>query len=203
MTRRCRFTAARMLLVVLTGALLAGAEASGPTAADRSAAAGNYFTDVVLVNQDGEEMAFYSDLIAGKVVIMIPFFTTCTGVCPPMNRNLERIQDWLGDRLGKDVHMLSISVDPETDTVPRLKEYSKRFHARPGWYFLGGKKENVELALKKIGQYVEQKSDHSNIMILGNLRTGLWKKAFALASIDELIPIVDSVLNDKGAAGSN
>lgn len=203
MTQRCRFTDARMLLLVLTTALLAGAEASGPTAADRSAAAGKYFTDVVLVNQDGEEMAFYSDLIEGKVVIMIPFFTTCTGVCPPMNRNLERIQDWLGDRLGKDVHMLSISVDPETDTVPRLKEYSKRYHAKPGWYFLGGKKENVELALKKIGQYVEQKDDHSNIMILGNLRTGLWKKAFALASIDELIPIVDSVLNDKGAAGSN
>lgn len=203
MTQRSRFTAFRMLLVVLTGAMLAGAERTGPTAADPSATASKYFTDVVLVNQDGKEMAFYSELIEGKVVIMIPFFTTCTGVCPPMNRNLERIQDWLGDRLGKDVHMMSISVDPETDTVPRLKEYSKRYHAKPGWYFLGGKKENVEFALKKIGQYVEQRDDHGNVMIIGNLRTGLWKKAFALANIEELIQIVDSVLNDKGAVSSN
>ena len=203
MTHRNRSKVIRMLMVVLTGVLLVGAERNGPTAAGQTAAARTYFTDVVLVNQDGREMAFYSDLLEGKVVLMIPFFTTCTGVCPPMNRNLERIQDWLGERLGKDVHMMSISVDPETDTVPRLKEYSKRFHAKPGWYFLGGSKENVELALKKIGQYVQQRDDHSNILIIGNLRTGLWKKAFALAPMSDLIPIVDSVLSDKGALGSD
>jgi len=201
MTNASRLLA--VLVAALPGALLSAAPPDNSTAAAKNAAARTYFTDTILVNQDGEEMAFYSDLIEGKVVIMIPFFTTCTGVCPPMNRNLERIQDWLGDRLGKDVHMMSISVDPETDTVPLLKQYSKRYHARPGWYFLGGKKENVELALKKIGQFVQQRDDHSSIMIVGNLRTGLWKKAFALGKIEELIQIVESVVNDKGAAGSN
>jgi len=201
MTNASRLLA--VLVAALPGALLSAAPPDNSTAATKNAAARTYFTDTILVNQDGEEMAFYSDLIEGKVVIMIPFFTTCTGVCPPMNRNLERIQDWLGDRLGKDVHMMSISVDPETDTVPLLKQYSKRYHARPGWYFLGGKKENVELALKKIGQFVQQRDDHSSIMIVGNLRTGLWKKAFALGKIEELIQIVESVVNDKGAAGSN
>jgi protein SCO1/2 len=160
-------------------------------------AAKSYFTDVVLVNQDGKEMRLYSDLLKGKTVIIIPFFTSCTGVCPVMNKNLASIQQSLGERLGRDAHIISISVDPVVDTVPRLKEYAGRFNAKPGWYFLSGKKENVDFALRKLGQYVEVRDDHSNIMIIGNEPTGLWKKAFSLGKVEELIMIVDSVLSDK------
>jgi protein SCO1/2 len=70
-------------------------------------------------------------------------------------------------------------------------------HARPGWYFLTGEKQNVDLALKKIGHLVANKQDHLNIFIIGNERTGLWKKAFGLAQSDELVKVVESVLNDK------
>ena len=156
-----------------------------------------YFTDVVLVNQDGEQMRFYSDVLKGKTVIINAFFTTCTSVCPPMNRNLEKIQNALGDRLGKDFFLVSISVDPETDTPPRLKDYSNKFHAKPGWLFLTGKKENVDWALYKVGQYVEAKDDHVTGIIVGNEATGLWKKAFGLGKVDELLELIQSVLNDK------
>ncbi|MFY9608549.1 MAG: SCO family protein [Blastocatellia bacterium] len=164
-------------------------------------AARMYFTDVVLVNQDGQEMRLYSDLIRGKTVILIPFFTSCTDACPAMNQNLAKIQDWLGDRLGKDAYMISISVDPATDTVSRLQEYARKFKAKPGWFFLSGKPENVKVALMKLGNYVETRENHKNIMIIGNEKTGLWKKAFSLAASESLIPIVDSVLNDKGEKG--
>jgi protein SCO1/2 len=162
-----------------------------------SSPAQKYFTDVVLVNQDGKPMRLYSDLLKDKVVIINSFFTTCTSVCPPMTRTLEKVQGHLGDRLGKDVHMISISVDPGTDTPARLKDYARKFNAKQGWYFLSGKKENVEFALRKLGQYVESKDDHLTVIIIGNLQTGLWKKALALARPDELIKVVDSVLNDK------
>jgi protein SCO1/2 len=161
-------------------------------------AAQKYFSDVELLNQEGGKMRFYSDLLKGHTVVIIPFFATCTNVCPPMNRNLEKIQEALGDRLGKQVYLISISVDPVTDTPPRLKEYAAKFHAKPGWYFITGKKENVDWALYKLGQYVEDKNNHSSIMIIGNEATGLWKKAFALARPDELIKIVEGVANDKG-----
>jgi len=171
---------------------------SGPASdADKEAPARNYFTDTVLINQDGKPMRFYSDLLRGKVVIINTFFTTCTSVCPPMSKNLEKIQNWLGDRLGKDVHIISISVDTSTDTPPRLKDFGKKFNAKPGWYFLTGKKENADFALRKIGQFVESKDDHSTIIIIGNLRTGLWKKAMGLAKAEDLIKVVDGVLNDK------
>ena len=156
-----------------------------------------YFTDVLLLNQDGEKMRFYSDLLQGKVVIINSFFATCQGSCLPLNRNLEKVQQALGARLGKDVYIISISVDPTVDTPANLKEYAKKLHARPGWYFLTGAKENVEVALKKLGQFVPEKQDHLNIFIIGNERTGLWKKAFGLAQSEELVKVVDSVLNDK------
>ena len=156
-----------------------------------------YFTDVDLITQGGQKMRFYSDVLKDKVVVINTFFTTCTGVCPTMNRNMERVQEALGDRLGKEAFLVSISVDPETDTPQRLKEYSRRFHARPGWIFLTGKKENVDWALYKLGQYVETKDGHTTIIIIGNEPKGLWKKAFGLAKPDELMKIVDDVINDR------
>jgi len=169
-----------------------------PTAsAQVRSAAEKYFSDVELINQDGQKMRFYSDVLKDKVVVINTFFTSCTGVCPPINRNLEKVQEVLGDRLGKDAFLISISVDPETDTPSRLKEYSRRFHARPGWIFLTGKKENVDWAVYKLGQYVEAKEGHTNIIIIGNEPKGLWKKAFGLAKADELMKIVEDALNDR------
>ena len=162
-------------------------------------AAQKYFSDVELLDQDGRRLRFYSDVIRGRTVVVNTFFTTCVSVCPPLNRNMEKIQEALGDRVGKDVFLVSITVDPLTDTPTRMKDYARRFHARAGWLFLTGKKENVDWALYKIGQYVEDRDDHSTVIIVGNEATGLWKKAFGLGKADELIRIVQEVVNDKGA----
>ncbi len=159
-----------------------------------------YFTDVVLVNQNGEKMRLYSDLLQGKTVIIDSFFATCQGSCLPMNRNLQKVQEALGDRIGKDVNILSISVDPTVDTPPMLKAYAQKLNAKPGWYFLTGDKENVEFALKKLGQFVDDKQDHLNIFIIGNDRTGLWKKAFGLAKSEDIVKVVESVVNDQPPA---
>ncbi len=167
-------------------------------ATEQPSEAQKYFTDVELINQDGEKVRFYSDVLKGKTVVINAFFTTCTSVCPPMNRNMEKIQEALGDRVGKDVLLVSMTVDPATDTPARLKEYAAKFHAKPGWLFLTGKKENLDWALYKIGQYVETKDDHTTVIIIGNEATGLWKKAFGMAKAAELIQVVQSVINDKG-----
>ena len=160
-------------------------------------AAKHYFTDAVLVNQNGEKMRFYTDLLQGKVVIINSFFATCTGSCLPLNRNLEKLQAGLGVRMEKDVHIISISVDPAVDTPEQLKAYAKKLNAGPGWYFLSGDKETVDFVLKKIGHYVDNKQAHLDQFIIGNERTGLWKKAFGLAKGDELMKVVESVLNDQ------
>jgi protein SCO1/2 len=192
-----------MLSIVLGASLTVQAQqpAASPAAdaAAQVSAAQKYFTDVQLVNQNGQKMRFYNDLLRNKVVIINSFFATCAGSCLPLNRNLEKVQEALGDRMGKDVHIISISVDPAVDTPANLKEYAKKLHARPGWFFLTGTKQDVDFALKKIGHFVDQKESHLNVFIIGNERTGLWKKAFGLAASDNLMKVVESVINDVPA----
>jgi protein SCO1 len=194
----CSVTILMLLVVAVSAQQPAPAQQPVPATNNAESAAQKYFTDTVLVNQDGQKMRFYSDLIKGKTVIIDSFFATCQGSCIPMTRNLEKVQDALGERLGKDVVIISISVDPTVDTPGELKAFAKKFHARPGWYFVTGEKENVEFVLKKLGQFVEDKQDHLNIFVIGNERTGLWKKAFGLAKSEELVKVVDSVMNDPG-----
>ena len=153
-----------------------------------------YFTDLELVNQDGKKVRFYTDLIDGKIVIINSFFATCTGVCPVMGGTFKKIQTALGDRIGKDVHLISISVDPETDTPAALRKYAKATNARPGWTFITGDKKNVEAALHKLGLKTATKESHTPVVLIGNEPKGVWKKAFGLAASDEVVKLVNEVV---------
>jgi len=192
------------LLIIGSGTLPVRAqEVTPPPAAPKTPdtsenKAQKYFTDTVLLNQNGERVRFYTDLMKGKTVVIDTFFATCQASCLPMNRNLAQIQEGLGDRLGKDVNILSISVDPGVDTPTLLKAYAKKLNAKPGWYFLTGDKESVDFILKKLGQFVDDKNNHMNLFLIGNDRTGLWKKAFGLAKSEELMKVIESVANDTG-----
>lgn len=128
---------------------------------------------------------------------MINFmFTTCTGACPVMIANLLKVQEYLGDRVSKDINMISISVDPGVDSPSVMKKYATNFKARAGWYFLTGNKADVDLVLGKLGGFVENKNEHLNLLLIGNLETGDWMKVFAMAKPSE---IVDSVLKVAGS----
>ena len=181
------------IIVGLTLALLVPFAA--PAAAGSPAQ--RYFTDVVLTDQDGRPVRLYSDLLKGKTVAINSFHTTCTGACPVLMAVFTRLQIAMGDRLGKDFYLLSFTVDPATDTPPRLKDYAQKLGARAGWYFLTGSKPDVQLALRKVGQFVEEKEAHPNVLIVGNERTGLWKKAFGLAPPDQIVRLVQGVSNDR------
>jgi len=143
----------------------------------------NHFTcDVTLVDQDGRSVKLYRDLLQGKIVVVQAIFTTCKESCPVMARRFAVLQDLLGDRVGKEVTLLSFSVDPETDTPERLKAYAAEMKAKAGWLFLTGKKDNVQWALHKLGQFVKQKEDHLTWFVVGNERAGYWEKVPGLQS---------------------
>lgn len=190
---------AAVVVAVVAAVLAVPAPAAqqAPEASDE--AARNYFTDTVLINQDGEEMRFYSDLLRDRVVVINVLFTECTGSCPVMSRKYASLQDHLGDQLGDQVHLISISVDPANDSPADLKRHAEKFGAREGWYLLTGREENVRTVLGKLGQWVDDPATHQNLFLIGNDRTGLWKKAFGLAPTGELVEIVDSVVDDTGA----
>jgi protein SCO1/2 len=155
------------------------AAARQPASPAETQAAG-YFPNLELLTQEGAKVRFYDDVLQGKTVLINFLFTTCVGVCSPMTANLARVQNFLGDRLGHDIVMISITVDPRTDTPPVLKDYAVKFGAKPGWYFLTGSEANVNGVLSKLGGYVEDKNQHSSVLIIGNVARGGWRKVFAL-----------------------
>lgn len=162
--------------------------------------AGGYFKGVQLVDQDGQTVDLY-EVMKGRTIVVNSFFTTCTSSCPIMSGTLGAVQARFRERMGKDLVLASISVDPEHDTPAALKLYAQHVKAAPGWLFLTGSREQVERALGKLGQSVVSREEHYNVMIVGNDRTGLWKKAFALAKPEDVVAIVGSVLDDSGTAG--
>ncbi len=179
--------------------LLASATLAGSAAAEQPSPDENYFTDVELVTQDGQTVRLYHDLMADRIVVFNAFFTECTGVCPLMAKKLAALQREFAQHMGKDLHLISMSVDPIQDSPRELAKFAERYGAGPGWYFIGGNKANVDLALAKLGQYVDDREAHSNILLMGNLRTGLWKKVMGLADETELARQLREVLNDPGA----
>lgn len=153
-----------------------------------------YFTDLALTDQDGKPVRLYSDLLAGRIVIINSFFATCSGSCPVMTGTFRKIQSTLGDRVGRDVQLISISVDPETDTPAQLRKFAKEAGARPGWRFITGDKAKVAQALHKLGLRTDIKENHSAVVLIGNEPKGVWKKAFGLASSDEVVKLVQEVV---------
>lgn len=139
-------------------------------------AARQYFSDSKLTTQDGNEVRFYTDLLKERVVLIQFIYTHCKEACPLTTQQLADTQKLLGERLGKDIYFLSISVDPERDTPDLLQEFGDKFGAGKGWFFLTGSKQNVELVTRKLGEVAPVAEGHLPIFLLGNVKTGHWLK---------------------------
>ena len=173
---------------------------STAVAADDSKAvspAERYFGDALLTNQEGKRLRLYSDILKGNVVIINSFYSRCSSVCRVTIPVFKQLQDNLGERVGKDVRLVSITVDPQNDTPEVLRQYAAGVGAKPGWDFLTGDKQTVDQVLYKFGLYTDAKEDHSNVFIVGNEPTGLWKKVLGIAPPYEILRSVESVLDDR------
>jgi cytochrome oxidase Cu insertion factor (SCO1/SenC/PrrC family) len=170
--------------VALAAALTAGVPAA--LAAEGAAAAGEeakeakaraYFTDTVLVDQEGREVRFYSDVLKGRTVCMSFQFTQCKEACPLIMAKLARVRRDLGEAFGQGVHFVVLSVDPDHDTPEAFRRFAKVHGAEgPGWTFLTGPKAAMAAVLGKLGEWVEDPSDHTTAFIAGNARTRHWTK---------------------------
>ncbi|HEX5998257.1 MAG TPA: SCO family protein [Hyphomicrobiaceae bacterium] len=153
----------------------------------------SYFPDVQLVTQDGKAVRFYDDLIKDKVFVVSFLYTTCQDFCPLAAARLSELQEKLGDAMGRDIYFYSISVDPETDTPERLKDYAKTFRAGPGWLFLTGKPEDVQAIRYKLGDRAKTLSQHRNEVLLGNGATGQWARNSLMGDLGSLAVAVRSM----------
>ena len=97
-----------------------------------------FYSNGLLRNQDNKPVRFYDDVIKGKISIINFFYASCEKFCPRTMACLAKVQNLLGDRLGRDTFMYSFTLKPEEDTPAKLKSYAKAIGAKPGWTFLTG-----------------------------------------------------------------
>lgn len=155
--------------------------------------------DLELLDQDGRKIHFYTDLVKGQAVVINFIFTTCTTICPPLGATFARVQKELGDKVGRDVRFISISVDPATDTPERLKAWGAKFHAGAGWTFVTGAKPQVDELLRALGASSARREDHSPTVLIGDAN-GNWTRTYGLATSSQLVQIINGAIAGKTAS---
>jgi len=168
-----------------------GPGATATPAAPPDSAARVEVPDVELVDQDGRAVRIRSLLLSGKPVVVSFVFTTCTTICPMLSTIVSRVQKDLGDRAGREVSIVSITVDPGRDTPARLKAYAARHHAGAGWTWLTGGRGQVEQVLRGMGAYTPNFADHPPMVLVGDGKGG-WTRLNGFPSQATIVAQVDA-----------
>lgn len=135
-----------------------------------------YIPNITVTSHEGKSYQFYDDLIKDKLVLINFMYTRCTDICPLQSARLNKLQKKMGDRLGKDIFIYSISMDPGNDSVAALKQQAEGFKAKPGWLFLTGDTQQLSLLRYKLGERSRRLTEHQNGILLGNGATGKWRR---------------------------
>jgi protein SCO1/2 len=136
----------------------------------------SYIPNVPLVTQDGQTVRLYDDLIKNKIVLINFMYASCKEVCPLATARMAQVQKELGDHVGRDIFLYSITLDPLHDTPAVLKKHAEAFHAGPGWLFLTGTPEDIAIVRYKLGERSKGLSEHNNGAMAGNGATGEWER---------------------------
>ena len=147
--------------------------------------------DAVLITQDGVEVSLQNDVVGDRIVVMDFVYTTCTTVCPVLSAIFSQVQNHLGDRLGREVVLVSISVDPNRDTPARLKSYARKLRAGDSWLWLTGRQQTVKEVLEELGAYTTNFADHPSMVLVGDGQSGQWARFLGFPAADQIIRKVD------------
>jgi protein SCO1/2 len=168
------------------------------------------FPNVSLETQNGKVVRFYDDLIKDKIVIINFMYTQCKGICETGTANLVQVQKALGDHLGRDVFIYSITLDPEHDTPEVLKAYAENHGVRSGWTFLTGNAEDITTLRNKLGlsnlspelrrklglaikdaKLEADQKQHSGMVLIGYDAFNKWEKASITSRPDHILEVIE------------
>jgi protein SCO1/2 len=155
----------------------------------------DHFPNVRLRTQRGEDVRFYDDLVKDKAVLISFMFTSCTAQCPRETANLAKLQRVLGTHAGRDLFMISISVDPVHDTPSVLQRYAQTFEAKPDWTFATGRAVDIVRIQRQLGAYQRDGSPHTGMLIYGNETKGWWAATPIMQNAASLARIVLRVVD--------
>jgi protein SCO1/2 len=166
---------------------------SAPAGDDEPSNVNVKLRDLVLVDQHGRQASFRRDVIGERIVVINFVYTSCTTVCPVASAIFAQVQQNLGERVGDEVVLVSLSVDPVNDRPARLQAYAQKHNAGDGWLWLTGEKPSMDQVLQGLGAYTPNYQDHPAMVLVGDGNSGQWTRLFGFPGPDKIITEVDAL----------
>ena len=185
--------------VAALGCLAVRTATAEPDRARRSSPRASTVPNVMLVTHEGKTVRSYDDLIRGKVVAINMMYAECEGICPIATSNLVRVQELLGERVGRDLFMYSLTLRPELDTPERLKEYAEMHGVKPGWLFLTGAPADIQRLRYHLGFFDPNpiidgdKATHTGMVRIGNDVYNRWTMSPSLSAPEQIVATIKHV----------
>jgi protein SCO1/2 len=152
--------------------------------------------DLEVTDESGRTRRFLSGVIGDKLAAVTFTYTTCTTICPVLEGVFQSLQKRLGERLGAEVVLVTITIDPVNDIPPRLAAHARKLRAAPGWTFLTGAKDTVNLLLKGLEVYSPDLLNHPPTVFVVDGRRGVWNRLYGFPSP----AVVEGLLDELRAA---
>lgn len=173
---------------------MATAQAERNVTVDNKAGRKLRIPTVELVDQDGRRVVFGNEFLRGKLAAINFVFTSCPTICPLLGINFSRLEEVLMKTNSNDVELISISVDPATDTPERLKAWSNRFGRQGKWRLLTGSPQAVEKVLRGFEASTRDKTSHSPLVWIGSEWAGEWRRVDGIASTTNLVRTIQELV---------
>jgi len=182
-----RLTSRTSAAACLAGALLASVPAlaheghAHPTPAAAAApqcfeTERSYFTDLPLVTQGNRTVRFFDDVLLGRTVLINFIFTQCKDACPLLTAKMILAAEQFRSTGAGPVSLVSISVDPGNDTPEALAQFAQKHGPAGDWTLLTGAPDNIAKVLQRLGQHGSEPTDHTTVMLAGNVNAKRWMK---------------------------
>lgn len=147
--------------------------------------------DADLLRSDGQLVRLKADLIRDRLVLLNFVFATCSSLCPPQSAVMADIQSRWQDRLGRDIMLASLSLDPLNDDPPRLARFARGFAPGAHWWWLTGAPRTVFRLLDGLGVGTGgDPANHAPVLLAGRAGRGDWQRLVGLPARDQIDTVI-------------
>ena len=148
--------------------------------------------DGQLVDSRGKPVRFQSEAVSDRIVVIDFVYSDCTS-CPFISKALAQVQDGLDGRLRDKVLLISIGVDPGTDTPEVLNARATELGAGPSWLWLTGSKHEVDRVLVGLDAYSQNVKSRAVMVLVGDARAGEWMRFLGVPSAEQILDKVNEL----------